>query len=983
MMFEIQATPDFFAVLYMQWSVVEIYRRFGGTNTFVNETMKEKFGPTFTSNGFATYESNPIPWDGGLSPDCECPTGIYQAGFYDLSVGNSYVALTSGISTIGPNAAIYTYKWDGINWILSELGLPRFLAPLGNSYGNGDDYYTAKQAAIVPNQDGIVVGSDGFADNFDFGGISSVNLLPPSQPTSIVKLGKGYEWYAENALPPYLQNVRTQRNLVSMEFDDPTIPNLGLELLVPFESYLVDKNYSVRYDLTGGGLIPNPIYDIYISPNEDWITGKTLKLIDGGYELGEYDYYYVPFPRNYASSSYDITPDKANWIELSAIPQTWLNYTYSANQSSPKISYGPGVWMQTYFGGGNEGGSNMYVSFHPLYTSGPVARNPAMEFQVVSSVTTKSLYQSGKGTVTSGYNFTYGSGNDLVYNGILQEPESAHTTIQKVGQDLTTQFSTETIDYYSERVNVPLRAERVPLQPNPVPNSWLLAGQVKSTTTTLLDGTLETDVPSYRIQMQGLGPETVNWAPGAFRIIQDSITHVVDDRGSTMTRVDQVGNFDPITGLPRVRVSYVGSTQDGVEGTEYRHLATVTNYNSASWPIETRTAKYLNQRDAQNLVNTVNDPMSQLLSDCAPGSNGKSIATPISGLSANYASNNLDTIAAFRWGQTTEGADPNSYSTSGEALIPQNTTMDQVATTGDLRSPTGSPQFQMDNTTNITTSYVYEGIRGQPSAVAWNALPNNVAVLTAEDGMYGLNGTWDGVWNAKSLEVGFWETGNATYDASMAHTGQYSLKLTGSGNSYPYDSIGTKFYWLFGPTRNVYLKNVSNLRNGITVSVWIYSTGIPPVLAIEQRQADGTPVGEIRGCPVGGNFVPNCWQQWKIFIPKSSLLAANFGTGMPMFTSDLIGMAGDYLRAWVGFSTPIVNNTSSTGTLWVDDIVIAPSDARVTLQSYDYAGRVVGAIDPDGHTSTIEYGPKGEVQAVRDERGRIFNQNAVLQAEEK
>ncbi|MBK8803088.1 MAG: RHS repeat protein [Fibrobacteres bacterium] len=66
----------------------------------------------------------------------------------------------------------------------------------------------------------------------------------------------------------------------------------------------------------------------------------------------------------------------------------------------------------------------------------------------------------------------------------------------------------------------------------------------------------------------------------------------------------------------------------------------------------------------------------------------------------------------------------------------------------------------------------------------------------------------------------------------------------------------------------------------------------------------------------------------------------------------------------------------------MDDFVIAPTDAKVALTSYDQFGRVMSNIDPDGHVTTTEYDARGAVQALRDERGRIFGQSSLLPSTE-
>jgi YD repeat-containing protein len=479
---------------------------------------------------------------------------------------------------------------------------------------------------------------------------------------------------------------------------------------------------------------------------------------------------------------------------------------------------------------------------------------------------------------------------------------------------------------------------------SPPPQDWV--GQLKAESNHHPDLIVDTTTPAYSV-LTGLP----GWAQAVRLVIPTTSTVTVLDRGSSQTKLSYSGVFDPNTGKPNVSLDIVNNTVG--EGTLYRHSATVVLFNSTGSPISSRSGLYSNRTNATNLLNS-NNPMAQLLTDISSGT-----AVASSGDSATYAANNVDVVAGYKWGQYTRNANSSLYTTSGEALQPSSTVMDNVSSASPLRSPTGGPQYTVDNTTNITTSYIYEGLRGMPSAVAHNALPNNVAVLTGEDGpgAFGINGTYTGTWGTQSLGVGSWENNNSfVADATMAHTGQYSLKVTG----------------VFGPTRNMTLQNVSSLTNGMTVSAWIYSTGVQPVLSIEQHQGSGTPVGGFSAAPVGGTFVPNTWQQWKIVIPLASLTTANWGGGQTLFGSNA---NGDFLRIWCG-------PYPTAGTMWVDDFAIYPTDSKLSIQSYDYAGRLIGSVDPDGHTVTTDYGPKGEVQDVRDERGRVFGQSATISSGE-
>jgi YD repeat-containing protein len=965
---QIAAMPDFFVLAHGQAGVIEVFRRNYGGNYFVNETARMRIGSSLPSTLFQSGRS----WQ--FSPPTQYPNPGMPIG--SANAGPNYFSVqTKDDGDEGGNGfgTVYVWRWDGVYWTPTKLDKPGWVSP---------QYGQFSGTVFTPNgYSGVYTDAQSPYEIFRHNGVG----LPSDDPDVQIE-----DWDGISFLDGTYPRVTGSNNFTAFEQDLVEGDGVIFQDYYPNQSsylYYGTNDISKEIQIPGGDF---SLSDLRVSRYEDWIVGK----VQNG---NEYDFYYTPLARNPKSPQAGIIPSFANWIKFASAPFQALPYSDAAWPSSdglnqlslniaPKVSIGPGVWMKNY------GYLNsLHTSFSPLYSSGPVARDSALEFQVVSSVTTQSLYKTRTGNVTQTIKFDYGTRRDLDYDGLRLQPESRVTTATWLGQDLTSVLKTQTISYLSERLSSPLDGTAPVANPNSVEtatsvglpsNSWLYAGNVSKVVSTALDGITTTTKPIYQLRMNGLSSETAGWAKGASQIAHVGDTIVVSDRGSTMTKISMLGNFDAASGQPQVSLSLIGNTKG--DGALYRHEASVATYNPAGKPTATWTALYETPGDALALLASPAPVTRAIVDGTTQDDYGKSINIPTSGTSVTYGTNNIDPQTESLLAPWTRGADSTKLTTPGEFLLPQSSIPDLVSTTSLLRSPTGGPQYTLDYRTKIWTSYVYEGMRGLPSAVAWNANPNNFAVLTGEDGGLSINGTYDGLWNGMDLGVGQWEAGNAVPDNSIAHTGRYSMHLSGIGNSYcsSVDANGVSYCWLFGPTRNVYLKNVANLTNGMTVSAWIYSSGIQPVLAIEQRTADHTPVGELRASPVGGTFIPNSWQQWKVVIPETSVSHANFGTGQPLFSNDVTGANGDYLRVWVGFQSPVVNSVPSAGNLWVDDFVISPTDAKVTLQSYDYAGRVIGAIDPDGHTTTTEFGPKGEVQAVRDERGRTFGQSTVLQPAE-
>lgn len=914
----VAATPDYFVVAHGGKGILQVFRRSYGISTrespsFINETLH-----------FLPGDIGGFRWD--YTKGVLMPWNLESWHPVSVFAGKDYFVVYNGEreQSFFNKLAIHVWTWDGNYW-----------TPTNATSQSVWNIYTEDKWLIPP----VSISQDGIAIATSRGALVRSSL--PGQPNYSATLPPTRIGPDENNTDykKHIPKTSTTENYVAFYYADSSGKGTPMTSMVNGvsrnESYLVYGAGTIM-DLTGGGSLPKRLFDIHLSPTEDWLVGSYL---DGN----RCDFYYVPLAGSPKSSTSGQMPEFSKWVKIASAPVV-LGVL-------PKITFGPGVWMLSYH---DTEIWRLKAEFRTMYSTGPVARYPQHESKVVSSVTTRSLYQNHQGTASQKLTFTYGSGMDLVYNGLSRQPESRITTVKQFGKNGGT-FSTRTIKYYSDRLSAPL-AGGVPVQELP-PNSQFLAGQIESDVTLSLEGTKTTITPSYQMQMKGLSREMMNWAPGVARILPVGSKTVMDDRGTTSTVFEEIGNFDPNVNLPQVKASWVANNNG--EGTQYRHRVEVTKYTGSGRVERTLSALYKNRSDAQLLLDYANNqgvyggPWENMDRDVFDKK-----AIRITRDHVTYAASPdyiaTDILSTYKWGWKTRGVDPTQFGT-GQVADPDRA--DLVSTISAQRSPTGAPQFTTDNTTGITTSYVYEGPRGLPSAVAVNALPNNVAVLTAEDGQWGLNGTFNSYWKNPTTgsNLATWELGGV-FDDANPHTGRYSIKLSGPANT-----------WAFGPTHNMYFKNVPNWSSGLTATVWMYSTGVRPVFHAEAHVATNAEIGSFDGSPVGGTFIPNTWQQWKMEIPKSALMVP-YGSGQKLFSSDAVE---DYLRMWVGFNTP------SAGTIWVDDFVIVPTESRVAVTSYDHAGRVIGSIDPDGRVARKEYGVQGEVQAVRDERGRIYGQSGV------
>lgn len=912
-LFSISATPKFFVAAQSQYGIIQVFRRNPGVTgddpkkVFTNESLRMKTGDgSINADTYEKYQGTVLPWNNhNMNP-------------LTVTAGDNFFTIRNLDWNDRSKTYFHTWSWDGIYWTPKDLP------------NRSWDLRSWHRPTVVQSAIGGQLLQSG-AELF--------RLLTPNQPTLSMQMSPFTT--DENTTESLFPRLNSSRYFSSMDIRGPD--EFEHQIGGVNASYLFYKwGSDLSSQLNGNGGLANRLFDLQFSPNEDWMIGKLAVQESGVWKM---KFYWIPLTTVAGGSSSGSLPAVSSWTLFATVPFTPLTH-------APKISFGPGVWMLTY-----GDGTTMKTEFHPMYSSGPVARFAGLETQVVSAVTSQSLYNKVQGKVTAKTGFTY---SNVTYNGLEKHPESQSTVVKQYGADGTTVSSTQTINYVMERLATPLDGTAPTTTLSNHPQSQYFVGQVLNSTTVAADGITNFVKPIYQLQTRQSSSEFSNWGPGVARVISVGDTTIVTDRGSSVTSVNMVGNFDPVSGVPQLKLRLF--LNPAGEGVQARHQVQATSYNSLGNPLRIFSALYKSKDDALSLLTKFGDIAGMfpyIQNECALPAGQGYLAACLSDEVNTYSSNGTDLLGLTRRGQTTRGIIQGSLE-AGTIPRYSDNIYTQISSLSPERSLMGFPLYSMDNTTGIKTSYVYEGLRGLPTVVARNASPENVAVMTGERGP-----NWLG-------DGGNWWAPNADVDATMAHSGRYSMKIAGAGSG---GAPNNNFRW--GPTTNIYLKDVKNWTNGLTISMWIYSTGITPDINVEAHLGTGADAGSFNTTNTppqidGGSFKPNTWQRWKMVIPRSQLL--NPTGSMPIFADNA---NADYLRIY-----PYYNSNNASSTMWVDDIVIAPTDAQVSLKSYDYAGRVIGSVDPDGHTTTMEYGPRGELQAVRDERGRIFGQNAVIGAGE-
>ena len=231
-----------------------------------------------------------------------------------------------------------------------------------------------------------------------------------------------------------------------------------------------------------------------------------------------------------------------------------------------------------------------------------------------------------------------------------------------------------------------------------------------------------------------------------------------------------------------------------------------------------------------------------------------------------------------------------------------------------------------------SSCFVYEGYRSLMTAIFSGASCSDVAATTAEHG--NLNG---------------WEMASTSLDSVQVYDGLYSFKVVDG----------------YGPTKNISLKELKRYKYDFVISAYGYSTKNPFMLVAEFRKADKSILKVLASyAPVNEPFMVNKWQRYELEIPYDTLVA----DGMFADVDE-----DDHLRIWMGYGKPR-GDDSRIG--FVDDFVAFPTSSSFQLNSYDRVGLNISTLNNNFQKKEFVYDRNYVKRAVRDDQGRLFNDNA-------
>lgn len=689
------------------------------------------------------------------------------------------------------------------------------------------------------------------------------------------------------------------------------------------------------------------LFDIEVSPDESWMIGKhafrngnrsqachqpvgTEEVLSCTIE-----YYLVPLSRNMSEANRYGVAEPSKWIRL-ATSTINGNVPYA-----PKMSVG-GMSVMAF-----GDAVNSYVRFSPMTSRGPMWNDSVMVDSIdglaVASVTRISLHKdmTRDRKVSTTTRFNYGRGDTLAYNGLIRAPESRRTVITQEGE-FGEALGKRIHTYWVQRLHPGFAAW--------VPDSSYKVGHLESDSVFSIEGKLSIVRPEFRKIRRYEWRETFQLSADTSKLIVDK-----DQNGVFQTKQVLFGRYDLVSLLPQVRLTLLPDESVAWNGGEldYLHDVEVQIYNDRGQLYEKLLMRYKHREFAAKLLDPIRVPsiLERIDRDIESAE-----AIAISGVRINYLSNNFDVKEKWIWGNAAHATDVVSLS-SGIVVSPMSflTGWIKVDSIG-LRTENGRvlQTVSVADPSNPRSAMSFiEGVRGQVTASLTPAWPEDVAVLTAEDGQVGLN---NNTWTGGSVRGKWIIPTGVTYDATHSHLGRYSMKVVDS----------------YGPTVNLYLRDRADLSGGLEISAWVYTDGASLQLNSQLRLS---PTAEMSGgwnayAPKDGVLKPKTWQRWVLRISYDQLRTAGALNSLETGSAELRIFCGPGPEG------------ASGKTIWVDNFVVRPVSSSLSLVSHDHQGRVMGMMDGDGHWSTTEYDSRGRVQAVRDERGRVVNQGSLYPAGE-
>ncbi len=247
---------------------------------------------------------------------------------------------------------------------------------------------------------------------------------------------------------------------------------------------------------------------------------------------------------------------------------------------------------------------------------------------------------------------------------------------------------------------------------------------------------------------------------------------------------------------------------------------------------------------------------------------------------------------------------------------------------------------------NVFTSIFYSTSRSLPEAIFTNARRENVSVMTGENGpdLSELGGEFTNSWYISP---------SVDFEAYEVYDGNYSLKVNDN----------------YGLIKKVNLKDVSR-GNDLIVSAWINSEEQEFIkLVAERRKDDGSNDGLYlnefsTSLPKNGVFKPGIWQRYELVIKYEDMIKDG------LFSSN---DTKDHLRIWVGTGQ---KQNNSTRIIYVDNIVIYPSDAKFELVNYDRDGKKISTTNNEHIRLSYEYDDFDRIIGIRDDEGKLFSESA-------
>jgi len=935
-----------------QWSAgIAVFRRNPGSNTFTNET--NHINSAACNNVWAAPTSSATAANLGGNP-------------ISLVAGDNWFA---AVLLSWPNfdrVGSIAWSWNGAAWN------SMLLTPADDQWGtkawSGSDW---RPDELFPASDGVVlVTPEGYVSRFkkNTNGISDVNSYPFVRTNFQDANGKAIA-YDNYESAKHMPHIVTAEHFTAFNFTEPyahgeskwrgDIPlsisvsggscgnangkeathlffqNSALNVttsgqmdgLSDLSSKVAGENGTTQLDVTA------------ISSNEDWLIGKSFSCgVGGAYWI---KYYYVPLINgNLSDGTIGVIPDAvSNWVTLDSMLIGGSDDFYG-----PELALGANAWLMV-----KSTSSALVTTFNSSYSSGPAIANYMQETLRLGATSTQSLYTTDR-AVSSKYMFIYKPlrGNELFYNTSMTPSATSATVWHYSGNGIV---DSEVDSSYSANVFMFV---------NPTIEQLDWIGELKSVQTfSNTDNTSVLTTPTYRTRKGESG-----WASAVTLVTSISTkTQLIYPGEAVQSHTTYQDQFNSVSGLPAIQADVMGGADNG----EYRHHAIQRSINEKGVVSGVREAML---KDSTSILGVPYCRWGKFSDYCVlPGTKKRLLETPlgntliqqmmldgravpVNAQEINYASNLRDVVATWNWGVAPINTDAvfdtgvQQRPTSFDAGWTQTFQITQRSTTGNVIEAVSMPGIYGQK----WSTQLHEGTRGQVMASASGAARNEFAALTAEDGSAANNTE---IYNPSSLRLtdGRWEMGSAAgFDSSISHTGKWSVRVE---NNY-------------GPTANIALDSILAHKDGVRVGGWAYSQGSTapePLIQIWKQSCSGDDcITNSFLATTEGGYKPNVWQYWTTTIPYETLKASDPG-------------AGGYARVFFGIY--------GTGTkVWVDDIFASPASASVSLQTHDGQGRPSASLSANGSVTTREYNGKGAVQAVRDERGRIFGQSTTIPAGE-